>query len=666
MSDVRVVAVATDRSEGGDRAVEWATQLASSSGGRLVAIQVVVAMGDDDVDHLDLRRSLAESLRSTGPPAEAVVVTASPDRIAETIVDEAARAGADLLVVGNSGMRGRKEFLLGNVANRVTHLASCSVVIANSTDGLDTEPADDEAEALGQRAQEIGRVLGPVLLRQLGGRVLGVGGTDDGPRELRLALEQLGPTFGKLGQILSTRPDLVPQAYIDELSSLQSDVPPLREDEVVRVMEQELGVPWEDVFGSIEPEPLAAGTIGQVHRATLADGRAIVVKVQRPTAASLIEQDLTLLDKLVAQVGRSRRATRVIDLPSVVEQLGTALRAELDFLEEAANLEQMGKALDRYPNLAVPECHLDLSTRRLLVMDQIDGVPVLDAPESPARSAAARQLLQSFYQQVLEDGFFHADPHPGNLMWGDDCIWLLDLGMVGRLDGETRRHLTLMLLAFAQGDVGMLADISLVMSGGDTSRLDLASYEHALGEIVERLAGQTLQDLQLVDVLNDLTELSVRHGVPLPSSLVMVGKALAQVQLTVSELEPTIDPMDEASRFFVSSITRRLAARLDPQQMAYEVEKLRFRFDQIGEALATVSGSRPGRKLEVGFTSTRLEETVVRAGRSVALGLSAGLAWVAVSVASSSDHIDPKVKRGIQGLAGGLTAALAASLIKRT
>jgi predicted unusual protein kinase regulating ubiquinone biosynthesis (AarF/ABC1/UbiB family)/nucleotide-binding universal stress UspA family protein len=665
MSDLRVVAVATDRSAGAERAVEWATRLAGSTGSHLVALQVVIDPSGEEVDGDELRRSLAASLPASARPPEAVIAAASPDRIAEAIVEEAARAGADLLVVGNSGMRGRKEFLLGNVANRVTHLATCSVVIVNSTDGRDPEPTEDDPEALGRRAQEISRVLGPVLLRQLGGRVLGVGGSDDGPRELREALERLGPTFGKLGQILSTRPDLVPQAYIDELSSLQSDVPPMREAEVVHVMEQELGVPWEDVFGSIEAEPLAAGTIGQVHRATLADGRAIVVKVQRPTAAALVEQDLNLLDKLVRKVGRSQRATRVIDLPSVVEQLGTALRAELDFLEEARNLARMGEALGRYPNLAVPECHLDLSTRRLLVMDQIDGIPVLDAPAGPARSAAARQLLQSFYQQVLEDGFFHADPHPGNLMWGDDCIWLLDLGMVGRLDGETRRHLTLMLLAFAQGDVGTLADISLVMSGGDTSRLDLASYEHALAGIVERLAGQTLQDLQLVDVLNDLTELSVRHGVPLPSSLVMVGKALAQVQLTVSELEPTIDPMDEAGRFFVGSITRRLAGRLDPQQVAYEVEKLRFRFDQVGEALATVTGSRPGRKLEVGFTSTRLEETVVWAGRTVALGLSAGLAWVAVSVASSSDHVDPKVKRGLQGLAGGLSAGLAASLMKR-
>ena len=209
------------------------------------------------------------------------------DEIAELIVEAAEAVDADVLVVGNNGMRGRREFLLGNVANRVTHLARCTVTVVNTTaDGAqDVEPVASSGRR-DRRAEEIARVLGPTVLRALAGRALGRGGDAAGPQRLREAFEALGPTFGKLGQMLSTRPDLVAPEYIEELQRLQSSVPPMSEAEVVTVMEQELGVPWEDVFGSIDPHHLAAGTIGQVHRATLADGRRVVVKVQRPGAAS--------------------------------------------------------------------------------------------------------------------------------------------------------------------------------------------------------------------------------------------------------------------------------------------------------------------------------------------------------------------------------------------
>jgi ubiquinone biosynthesis protein len=662
------IAVATDRTEGSNRTVEFAAELAGRHDAELVAIQVVATDSEppDEAALDSMCADLTESVREVHGRCRSVVTAADPQRIAEAIVATAGEVGADMLVVGNAGMRGRKQLLLGNVANRVTHLARCTVVIAHSSPtGAGPEPDAGLAEDLGARAAQIARVLGPVVLEQLAGRVMRLPRDDQGPRRLRQALEQLGPTFGKLGQILSTRPDLLPREYLDELASLQSDVEQIPEAEVVAMMEQELGVPWEDVFGSIEPEPLGAGTMGQVHRASLADGRPVVVKVQRPTAAYLIDQDLQLLEKLVAGVGRSKRVSRLVDLPSVVDQLGSALRAELDCRQEARNLQQFAEVMKRYPNLGVPGCHMDLCTERLLVMDAVEGVPVLEAPEGPERSAAARQLLQSYYQQVLEDGFFHADPHPGNLRWSDGRIWLLDLGMVGRLDADTRRHLTVLLLAFAQGDVALLSDISLVLGQGDTSGLDTEAYQADLATMTEGMRGQSLEQLRLVDLLNDLTEISVRHGVPLPVSLVMVGKALGQVQLTVAELEPGINPIDEAGKFFVRSITGRVAGRLDPQELIYSVEKMRFRLDQIAEGLATVSGSRPGKRLEVRFTSPRMEQSIARAGTTVGLGLSAGLAWVAATVVATSPQVSPRVTKGLQGLAGALTAGLAASVASR-
>jgi len=661
-----LVAVATDRSEGARHAVKWATDLARSLQAELVAIQVAANREGPngtgpaiEAMRADLEGSLPDDLSTTARVAVG-------DDIAATIVSEAEKAGAEMIVVGSSGMRERKEFLLGNVANRVTHIARCTVVVVNTATGapLTVEP---DSEELRGRAEEIARALGPVAVRQLSGRALRSEGDPEGPRKLREGLERLGPTFGKLGQILSTRPDLLPDEYLDELASLQSAVPPMAEAEVVAVMEAELGVPWEDVFSSIEPEPLAAGTIGQVHRAKMVDGHPVVVKVQRPTAAALVDQDLRLLQMALRPAARSRRVRRVIDLPSLVEQLSTSLRAELDFGEEAANLERMAEILQTYGRVAVPDCWTNLSTPRLLVMDEVvGGVPLSEAPPGEARTEATRELLQVYYRQVLEEGFFHADPHPGNLLWAGEKIWMLDLGMVGTLDAQTRRHLMLVMLSFVEGDVDLLVDVALDLAGADESlELDRSAYRRDLEEVVAAVRGRSLAEIHIVELLNELTAISVRHGVPLPSGFVMVGKALSQVEQTVTELAPEIDPFDEARKFFLRSIRRRVFDRIDSQQIVYEAERFRYRLTQIGDGLATILGNRPGRRMEVRFTSKELERRIMRTGRLVALGLSAGLTWIAATEATSSERVDPATARRLRGLASGLSAWFALEAARR-
>jgi ubiquinone biosynthesis protein len=605
-----------------------------------------------------VREELLASLPE-GVPAEARVVAS--DDPAASIVDAAAEAGADMIVIGSSGMRGQKEFLLGNTANRVTHLARCTVVVVNTT--MRPPSTTDEPISAGDRVEEIGRVLGPLAVRGVASRVRPEG-DGLGPTELREGLERLGPTFGKLGQILSTRPDLVPPDYLEELSSLQAAVPPLAEHEVVAAMQAELGVPWEDVFASIEPEPLAAGTIGQVHRARLVDDTRVVVKVQRPGAGALVEADLKLLETAVRPLSRSRKVRRAVDLPSIVGDLSASLRDELDFTREADNLDRMGQILEGYTRVDVPSCHRELSTPRLLVMDEIvGGVPLAEAPPGEERTEATRELMQVYYRQVLEEGFFHADPHPGNLLWADGKIWLLDLGMVGRLDAQSRRQLLLVLLAFVQGDIELLVDVVLDLSGSDEAEgFDRAAYRADLDAVLGAVRGRKLEEIQLVELLNELTAISLRHGVQLPSSFVMVGKALSQIELTVTELAPEIDPFEEARRFFMSSIRRRFVDRVDPQQMVFEAERLRYRVGQISEGLATVVGNRPGRKLEVRFTSAALERKIVRTGRMVALGLGAGLTWIA---ATEAREADPRTARALRGLATGLSAWFAAEAARR-
>src|SRR5207253_7674649 len=275
------------------------------------------------------------------------VLRVDPD-VAGAIVRASEEEDADVLVVGNAGMGGRTEFLLGNVPNRISHAARCTVVIVNTTDGAVPEPVPEAVEEGGLlgRAGQIGRVL-----TRFGLDARKAASPADRARRMREALEELGPTFAKLGQILSTRPDLVTPEVTEELAKLQDDVSPLTEEEVVRVMEQELRVPWEDVFESIEPTPLAAGTIGQVHRATLEGGERVVVKVQRPTAQEEIMRDLGLLE-LFAEKALEREALRgTVDIPALVRHLSESLRRELDFLQEAVSVDRMRELLAPYDRL---------------------------------------------------------------------------------------------------------------------------------------------------------------------------------------------------------------------------------------------------------------------------------------------------------------------------
>jgi ubiquinone biosynthesis protein len=480
------------------------------------------------------------------------------------------------------------------------------------------------------------------------------------PARLRAALEELGPTFCKLGQILSTRPDLIPPEVADELAHLQDRVPPLTEAEVVQVMEEELGVPWEDVFESIEPEPLAAGTIGQVHRARLEGGKRVVVKVQRPGAAEEIERDLGLF-ALFAEKAEGREAlSGLVDIPAVVEHLSSSLRRELDFREEAANLERMSEVLADFPHLGVPAVIEQLSSKRLLVMDEIQGGPLRDAPPGDDRRQAAKELLDAFYRQVLTEGFFHADPHPGNLLWSDGRIFLLDLGMVGTLDEETRGLLLLLLLAFWREDAEFLADLLLIL-GEPREDVDIESLRTDLAEYVGRFKVASFGDIELGPMLDALIEIAARHGVRLPGSLAMTAKAFSQMQRAVGELDPTLDPFSAVSGFMFRMLRSRVGGALDPQKAVYEVQKLKLRTTRLIEGIERLTGARPGPGLQIELRGSRsLEDAIKRAGRRIALAFGGGAALLAAVLAAAASSIDlwVPITLGIVASIAGVVLAL--------
>ena len=492
---------------------------------------------------------------------------------------------------------------------------------------------------------------------------------DDPPqaraRRLRDALEELGPTFAKLGQILSTRPDLLPPEAIAELATLQDRVTPLTEAEVVAVMEQELGVPWEDVFASIEPEPLAAGTIGQVHRAVLEDGERVVVKVQRPTAQHDIFRDLSLLELFAEKTANREALSKIVDIPAAIEHLSDSLRRELDFKLEGENVERLRAALGEFERLGAPRVHDKLSTRRLLVLEEIPGVPVREMPADAERHDMARQLLEFYYRQILVEGFFHADPHPGNLLWSDDRIYFLDFGMVGELSPEMRGQLLLLLLAFWQEDVAFLTEVVLIMAGPAADHADAAGLEADLAELLRRHRHASLGEIQLGPLLQEIAQSATARGVRLPASLVLTGKALAQMQLTATELDPELDPFSVVGRFLMRNLLSRAQAGVEPKRLFYDVQKLKTRAERLIEAFERISGARPGRRLQVDVRGiSPLERTIRVAARRVALAVTAGSALVATGTTAAATHLASWVPITLGSLGGAFTALLLLDLLR--
>ena len=681
---VRRVMVGTDRFETAQQAVQWAASFAERYDAELFVVQVVVPHNPTATEFGAAERTRAAAASDNwiyarqlaGERGHAfVVVDADP---AMAIVRAAEQEAVDVLVVGNSGMAGRKEFLLGNVPNRISHNARCTVIIVNTSSFGDRAPdrtlTTRSAESaspeprLAVRGAQIVAVMARHGLKELFGRPDEEGAT--GRRRqasgLRAALEELGPTFSKLGQVLSTRPDLLPVEYIEELALLQDHVPPMTESDVVRVSEQELGVPWEDVFKSIDPNPLAAGTIAQVHRATLERGDRVVVKVQRPTARAEIEQDLALLEVFAEKVGKRPALKQVIDMEAVFKHLSASLHRELDFRQEADNIGRMQSVLAGYDRLAVPSVYRDLSTSRLLVMEEIQGIPIKQAPAGSERIQAAGQLLESYYKQIIVDGFFHADPHPGNLLWWKNRIYFLDFGMVGAVGADFREHLLLLLMALWQEDAAFVTDVTLMMTGAiDRSDLDVSRFQSEIGEVMAKYRTAALAEMQIGPILQEMSAIALRHGVPLPASLTLAVKALAQVQLATADLDPELDPFDVAGKFLMRWVVKRMGATLNPKTLVYQSQKLKVRALRVIEAVEHLIGARPGQKLVVNFQANTLEDIVHRTGRRLALGLTAAASVIATGLTAGSTTVTDWVPATFGVVAGLLTVGLIIDLVRR-
>jgi predicted unusual protein kinase regulating ubiquinone biosynthesis (AarF/ABC1/UbiB family) len=365
------------------------------------------------------------------------------------------------------------------------------------------------------------------------------------------------------------------------------------------------------------------------------------------------------------KVGKRPALNRVIDMEAVFKHLSTSLHRELDFRQEADNIGRMQGVLAGYDRLAVPIVYRDLSTSRLLVMEEIQGIPIKQAPIGPERIQAARQLLESYYKQIIVDGFFHADPHPGNLMWWKNRVYFLDFGMVGEVGADFREHLLLLLMALWQEDAAFVTDITLMMTGAiDCNDLDVPRFQSEIAEVMVKYRTASLAEMQIGPILQEMSAVSLRHGVPLPASLTLAIKALAQVQLATADLDPALDPYDIAGKFLTRWVVKRMGATLNPKTLVYQAQKFKVRALRVIEAVEHLIGASPGQKLVVNFRANSLEDMVRRTGRRLALGLTAAASVLASGLTVMATGVAEWVPITFGVVAGLLTVGLVIDLLR--
>ncbi|MCX8066667.1 MAG: AarF/ABC1/UbiB kinase family protein [Anaerolineae bacterium] len=381
------------------------------------------------------------------------------------------------------------------------------------------------------------------------------------PQRLRMALEELGPTFVKLGQVLSTRPDLLPPEYIAELARLQDTVPPVPWDEIRPLLERELGKPLESVFATIDPVPLAAASLAQVHPAILRDGSRVVVKVQRPNVEAVIRVDLDILAD-VAQLLQTRTPLgELYDLPAMVEDFAATLRAELDFYREGHNADRFRANFADEPYLYIPRICWDCTTRRVLVMERIHGIKIDDIQALDAagddRYRIGLHAARMIIKEVLEDGFFHADPHPGNfVVMPGEVIGAMDFGMVGYLSRRTRTDLIRLYIAAVQMDEEAIVD-QLVRMGAVGGTVDRRGLQHDLARFLRKYQGLPLKAIRAREVMEEAMPIAFRHHLRLPPELWLLGKTLAMMEGVGLKLVPDFD-IFAVSRPYVQRFLREM------------------------------------------------------------------------------------------------------------
>jgi len=428
---------------------------------------------------------------------------------------------------------------------------------------------------------------------------------------VRMVMEELGPTFIKLGQILSTRPDLIPVEFIQELSKLQDNVPSFPYPEARQIIESEIGRPLEDIFQHFENTPLAAASIGQVHRAQLKDGEEAVVKVQRPGIRKIIEVDLEIMLHLASLMERHLEELQVHRPVRIVQEFARTLEKEIDYTIETSHIERFARQSMDDPTVYVPKVFRDTTTERILTMEYIDGIKASEI-DRIEREGLDRKIITArgadlILRQIFDYGFFHADPHPGNIfVLPDNVICYIDFGMMGSIDRQTRESFADLIYTVIHHDESRATQILLKLTEYD-EKPDVRVLERDLTEFIGQHLYVPLKDLQMEKLLHQLLKILSRHRLQIPQNLFLMMKALA----TVEGIGLLLDPDFEMIKQTIPFIQRVKMARYHPKRMANDIIRSGVEFVQLmqeipGETREILEQMKQG-KIKMEFEHKGLE-----------------------------------------------------------
>jgi len=456
------------------------------------------------------------------------------------------------------------------------------------------------------------------------------------PERLVGAIKELGPTFVKLGQMLSTRVDLLPPDYAEAFQSLQDDVGPIAYEEVVAQIEGCLGSPPEEIFARFEKEPIATASIAQVHRARLKSGEEVAVKIQRPGVREKIFTDLSILQFIARQAEGQMPEVRLLDVPGVLRELRKSISDETDFRIEAAHLQHFHENFKGNDRVVIPEVFPAYSGAQVLTMEWLDGVKINKARAAGCdMKVVGERYLETAFQMLLEDGYFHGDLHPGNvLVLSEDRLGLLDFGNVGRLTEEMRENLVTIFFAIQRRDYRTIARVYWELSIR-SEHVSYSEWEDDVQVLMERqVVGRSMAELQIEDFLRQLTEIAFRHRVRMTPTYTLFFKALITTQGLAKQLIPEVDPL-EAMLPYVQRMSRELYSRERLQEeLFYQLTSLRYSARRLPVVASQLLSDLQEGKLRLKLQTEEAPKEASRRERQVNRVVLAFL-FLGLSVASS-------------------------------
>ena len=489
------------------------------------------------------------------------------------------------------------------------------------------------------------------------------------PRKLRLMLEELGPTFVKLGQIMSMRSDMLPQRYCDELKKLRSAVAPMPFETVCEIIAEQYQKPPEEVFAFIKKEPLGSASVAQVHAARLLDGRDVVVKVQRRGIHRIMEQDIAIMRRAAQLLRIMPKGGDVIDFNGLLDEFWTVSQQEMNFLVEAEHLERFAALNDGVAYATCPKVYKELSTGSVLVMENINGIPIDRAERLKAAGydmeEIAEKLADNYIKQILDDGFFHADPHQGNIIIrGGQIVWL-DLGMVGVLSGRDRQLLRTAMLAITRQDIYELenAIMSIGVIKGKVNHNEL--YED-IRIFVDRYAASDLAELNLGRVLSDMMEIAAKHQIGLPNTVTMLVRGVLTIEGVLEDCSPQTSLMEIFARHFSGSLLNSANAEKELRHLLRKFAGSAEKISDIPLNLADIIKMTVRGQTKINLELTGSEEPLFKLDRMVdrlIFGIIDGALLIGSSMLCTT-NMNPKFL-GIPalGAAGFLIAFILASVL---